>query len=131
MLPLYYKSSNSPTPMLYATSSVWFNDIDEGSIQNLTLTSTPDDNGYAYSLDLDYRLSDSPYPTGGRILVRPKYNTTSTFLRLDIDGNIRLYTYFDKVDNQGWEVTYTLFNRDFGDESRVPVAGAVREVWTM
>ena len=115
-LAMYYKSSNSPKPMIYATSSVWF-DIDKGSIQNVTLVGTPDNYGYAYYLNLDYVLSGVKYPTGGRILVRPKYNSTATFLRLDMDGNIRLYTYFDKVDYQGWQVTYTLFNRDSGDET--------------
>ncbi|WKA11969.1 hypothetical protein VitviT2T_029414 [Vitis vinifera] len=86
-------------------------------LQNVTLTGSLDDLGYAYYLNLNYHLSNSPYPTGGAILVRPKYNSTSTFLRLDMDGNIRLYTYFDKVDYQGWQVTYTLFDRDSGDET--------------
>ncbi|WKA11973.1 hypothetical protein VitviT2T_029417 [Vitis vinifera] len=115
-LAMYYRGTNSPKPILYATSSVWFT-IDKGSLQNVTLTGSPDGLGYAYYLNLNYHLSNSPYPTGGRILVRPKYNSTSTFLRLDMDGNIRLYTYFDKVDYQGWQVTYTLFDRDSGDET--------------
>ena len=112
-LAMYYKSSNSPKPMIYTSLF----DIEKGILQNVTMTGTPDDLGYAYSLYLTYYRSGSPYPSGGRNLVRPKYNSTSTFLRLDIDGNIRLYTYFDKVDNQGWEVTYTLFDRDSGDET--------------
>ena len=107
-LAMYYKSSNSPKPMIYASLI----DIGKGSLQNVTLVVVPDGIGYAYELNLDYHSSNSPYPATGRYMARPKYNSTATFLRLDIDGNIRLYTYFDKVDYQGWEVTYTLFNRD-------------------
>ena len=115
-LAMYYKSSNFPKPMIYATSSEWFT-IDKGSLQNITLTSFPDsDEGYAYNLVLDYYVSDSEYPSQNRILERPKYNSTSTFLRLDIDGSINLYTYYDKVDSEAWE-TYLLIPRHSGEET--------------
>ena len=116
-LAMYYKGTNSPKPILYATSSVWFT-IDKGSLTNVTLTCSPDtDEGYAYNLILDYYVSNSQNPSGNRILVRPKYNSTLTILRLGIDGNIRLYTYYDKVDWRAWEVTYTLFDRDSDEET--------------
>ena len=116
-LAMYYKGTKYPNSVLYATSSVWFT-IDKGSLQNVTLTCSSDtDEGYGYNLILDYYVSDSEYPSGNRILVRPKYNSTLTFLRLGIDGNIRLYTYHDKVGWGAWEVTYTLFDRDSGDET--------------
>ncbi|KAJ9671423.1 hypothetical protein PVL29_025231 [Vitis rotundifolia] len=116
-LAMYYKGTNSPKPILYATSSVWFT-IDKGSLQNITVTCSPDtDEGYAYYLILDYYVSNSQYPSGNRILARPKYSSTLTFLRLGIDGNIRLYTYYDKVDSQAWEVTYTLFDRDSEEDT--------------
>ncbi|KAH0985071.1 hypothetical protein GBA52_012248 [Prunus armeniaca] len=34
-----------------------------------------------------------------------------SFLRLEIDGNLRIYTYED-VNWGAWEVTFTLFSRD-------------------
>ncbi|CAK7327660.1 unnamed protein product [Dovyalis caffra] len=34
-----------------------------------------------------------------------------------LDGNLRLYTYYDKVDIGAWEVTFTLFDRDSSWES--------------
>ncbi|KAL6314786.1 hypothetical protein AAG906_027135 [Vitis piasezkii] len=55
-------------------------------------------------------------PNGNLVLYDSKVGRTLTFLRLDIDGNIRLYTYFDKVDWGAWEVTYTLFDRDSDEE---------------
>jgi hypothetical protein len=45
-------------------------------------------------------------------LARPKYNSTLSFLRIGIDGSLKMYTYNNKVDYQAWEETYTLFSRD-------------------
>lgn len=33
----------------------------------------------------------------------PKYNSTLTYLRLGIDGGLRAYTFYDKVDYGAWE----------------------------
>jgi len=50
------------------------------------------------------------FSTGGNaILATPKYNSTLSFLRLGVDGNVKVYTYNDKVDIGAWEVTFTLF----------------------
>ncbi|PNX73986.1 epidermis-specific secreted glycoprotein ep1-like [Trifolium pratense] len=51
-----------------------------------------------------------------RIIGRPVNNSTLTYLRLGIDGNIKFHTYFLDVRDGVWKVTYTLFDRDF-DES--------------
>lgn len=56
-------------------------------------------------------VANSPYSAGG-YLSRIKYNTTLSFLRLEMDGNFKIYTYNDKVDYGAWEVTYTLFSKD-------------------
>ena len=117
-LAMYYKGTNYPKPVLYATSSIWFTPYKAASFQNVTLNCSLDNLGYAYDITLNYYGSKSPYSNVGRILARPKYNSTLTFLRLDIDGNVRLYTYFDNVDWGAWEVTYTLFDRDSGEEER-------------
>ncbi|KAG2677716.1 hypothetical protein I3760_12G110200 [Carya illinoinensis] len=111
-LSLYYKSNNSPRPILYFSSSDdWFF-VQEGYLQYVTVYSSPDtDEGYAYELGLKYEVANST-TSGNRILARPKYNGTLSFIRLGIDGNLRFYTYYDKVDYRAWEVTYTLFDRD-------------------
>ncbi|XP_052178600.1 epidermis-specific secreted glycoprotein EP1-like [Diospyros lotus] len=114
-LGLCHKSSNSPKPLLYFSSSEWFN-ITKGTLVNVTFSVSETDEGYSYYFGLDANWAN---PTGsvGRYLARSKYNGTSTLLRLGIDGNIRFYTYNDKVDVGAWEMTYILFDRDSGDVS--------------
>lgn len=56
----------------------------------------------------------SNIPVG--VMGMPVNNSTLTYLRLGIDGNIRLHTYFLGVRSGVWQVTYTLFNRDSHDE---------------
>ncbi|KAA8523996.1 hypothetical protein F0562_010573 [Nyssa sinensis] len=78
------------------------------------------DNGFSYFLRFDYTVKN-PSSTGIRNLARARYNSTLTFLRLGIDGNIRFYTYNDNVDTGAWEVTYTLFDRDWTEsECQLP-----------
>ncbi|KAH9778974.1 EP1-like glycoprotein 3 [Citrus sinensis] len=90
---LYYKGSNSPQPVLYHDSPL--NGEHDPSVQNLTFNSRPEtDEAFAYELTLD--ISDS----GSDILDRPKYNIRSSFLRLGMHGNLKIYTHYDKVDSQ-------------------------------
>ncbi|CAL5200991.1 unnamed protein product [Lathyrus oleraceus] len=93
-LALYYKSKNSPKPILYWQSS------QQGSLENVTLTSDSE------SFEIRF---DTFFGT-------PVNNSTLTYLRLGIDGNIKFHTYFLDVRDGVWKVTYTLFDRDF-DES--------------
>ncbi|XP_072998735.1 EP1-like glycoprotein 2 [Typha latifolia] len=51
---------------------------------------------------------------GTSILARPKYNATLSFLRLDVDGNLAVYTFYDPVDYRAWEKTFALFSDDLG-----------------
>ncbi|XP_073126898.1 epidermis-specific secreted glycoprotein EP1-like [Henckelia pumila] len=111
---LYYKSDNSPTPMLYfdSTDYLFFGN---NTIDVLTFTSNPEtEDAFAYELRF-------VSPDGrNRILSRPKYNATFTFLRLGIDGGLRAFTFYDPVDYQAWEETFTLFPRDTGEECQIP-----------
>ena len=113
-LALYYKT------VLYFSPSDWFF-VPESYLQYVKIYASPDtDEGYAYDIGLDYQVANSS-SSGNRILARPKYNSTLSFLRLGIDGNLRLYTYYDKVDWGAWEVTYTLFDRDSAEsECQLP-----------
>ncbi|KAJ0247921.1 Curculin-like [Hirschfeldia incana] len=46
-----------------------------------------------------------------QFLARPRFNASQSFLRLDADGNLRIYTFDFKVSFLAWEVTFELFNR--------------------
>ncbi|KAJ3702200.1 hypothetical protein LUZ61_005905 [Rhynchospora tenuis] len=48
------------------------------------------------------------------ILTRPKYNATLSFLRLDVDGNLLMYTYYDPVLYGAWDNTFALFSDQKG-----------------
>ncbi|KAJ6844069.1 epidermis-specific secreted glycoprotein EP1-like [Iris pallida] len=100
---LYMYINNATTePLLYgrlldqATTSVEF-------------VSEPDTDHGAYELKLDLGPSQ-----GSAILARPKYNATLSFLRIEEDGNLVVYTYYDPVDYQAWEKTYAYFSDEIG-----------------
>lgn len=115
-LALYFKSNNSPRPILYWFSSDWFF-IQQGSLENVTLTSDPE----SFEIGFSYHVANSS-TSGNRIIGRPVNNSTITYLRLGIDGNIKLHTYFLNVRSGVWQVTYTLFNRDSDEsECQLPV----------
>ncbi|XWS10912.1 hypothetical protein CRYUN_Cryun38cG0039100 [Craigia yunnanensis] len=121
-LVLQYKGLNSPKRLVYFKSSVWPSTQD-GTLQSVTLNVEPDtDEGFAYNVLLDYTVANSSFSTGNLILTRPKYNSTLSILRLGIDGNLRVFTYYDKVDSRAWEETFTLFSRDsiWGTECELP-----------
>ncbi|PPS05551.1 hypothetical protein GOBAR_AA15104 [Gossypium barbadense] len=120
-LVLQYKGMNSPKPLVYFKSSVWPSTQD-GTLQTVTLNVEETNDGFAYDVLLDYTAANSAIGTGNLILIRPKYNSTLSILRLGIDGNLRVFTYYDKVDSQAWEETFTLFSRDsiWGNECELP-----------
>ncbi|KZV51090.1 hypothetical protein F511_01882 [Dorcoceras hygrometricum] len=64
---------------------------------------------YAFEHGLATNLSNSD--TG------VAYNSTYTVLRVDIEGNLRMYMYDEKVDWGGSEVTFVLFDRNDGRAS--------------
>ncbi|KAK3026471.1 hypothetical protein RJ639_041768, partial [Escallonia herrerae] len=111
-LAFYYTSKNSPKPMFYYQ---WLT-IDQGSLTNVTFNAEIyTDQGDATELRFDYSATNIQFSSGGRIIARPKYNATLTYLRLGVDGNVRLYAYNILVDYRPTEVTYTLFSRDSDD----------------
>ncbi|KAL1815382.1 hypothetical protein ACET3Z_017956 [Daucus carota] len=107
-LYLYYKPTTSPKPIRYYSFSLFTKLNKNESLQNVTFEfENENDQGFAFLLSLKYGILNSL--GGASILNRIKYNTTLSFLRLEIDGNVKIYTYNDKVDYGAWEVTYTLF----------------------
>jgi len=100
-LAIYYKPS-SPKPKLYYTSDRF--SVKNGRLQYVTFQSEPvTEEGFSYDLALEFSTG------GNAILATPKYNSTLSFLRLGVDGNVKVYTYNDKVDIGAWEITFTLF----------------------
>ncbi|CAA7056696.1 unnamed protein product [Microthlaspi erraticum] len=77
-----------PTTTLYAAK-------DQGSTTQL-------------GLDTPGLRPEFPYK---HFLARPRFNASRSFLRLDADGNLRIYTFDFKVSFLAWEVTFELFNR--------------------
>ncbi|KAJ0977357.1 hypothetical protein J5N97_012831 [Dioscorea zingiberensis] len=71
---------------------------------------------YAYEVQLKMttKAGNSTSPSGSIILARPKYNATLSILRLEIDGNLVVYTYYDPVDYQAWEKTFAFFSDEIG-----------------
>lgn len=109
-LAMYFLSKNAKKPLLYYKSAEFGNG--KGSLAYLGFTCAPEyDEPYAYELRFGFNMSNSP-SSGTYILSRPKYNSTYSMLRVDIDGNLRIYTYEEHVDWGAWEVTYKLFDRD-------------------
>lgn len=61
-----------------------------------------------------YEIRFTSAEHGTTILARPKYNAKLSFLRLDIDGNLVAYTFYDPVDYGAWQKTFALFSDDLG-----------------
>ncbi|RXI02960.1 hypothetical protein DVH24_003038 [Malus domestica] len=98
---LFGKGKSSPKPLLYSIFSQWLI-VEKGSSDIVTLScSSWSQIGYAYDITF-----------GNLLVARPKYNSTLTFLRLGIDGNIKLCTSYENVAWVAWVVTYNLFERD-------------------
>jgi len=53
----------------------------------------------------------------------PRFNTTLSFLRLDSDGDLRMYTYSPGIEFNTWDITY----QKFGCWRGVPVCGLPRK----
>ncbi|KAK8519978.1 hypothetical protein V6N13_031548 [Hibiscus sabdariffa] len=119
-LVLYYKGPNTPKPILYFNPEFWVN-IRKGPLEYVTFGSTPEDEGTAYGLYLSFQGYNSSL--GGSLRIgRPNYNSTLSFLRLQMDGNLKVYTYYDPVFDSAWDETFTLFKRDgtWDDECQLP-----------
>ncbi|KAJ6333055.1 hypothetical protein OIU77_009003 [Salix suchowensis] len=106
-LVMYYKSPNSPKQYLYYTFAPR-----QDRLQNATLNYNPDPYDDSAS-EVTFDLSSG----GWSVHARPKFNATLSFLRIGIDGNLRIYSYNNKVDYMAWDVAFTLFSRDDFPES--------------
>ncbi|KDP32540.1 hypothetical protein JCGZ_14743 [Jatropha curcas] len=91
---------------------IGFKIFPNGPLQNLTLL---------LGLQLAYQGPPKSFTGGTLSLTRPTYNTTLSYLRLEIDGNLRIHTYDDDADWNAWQVTYTLFSKNsYETECQLP-----------
>lgn len=114
---MYYQPKNSQNPIIYYKSFEFGNG--KGTLANLVFYCEPEyGQNFAFELGFLFNMTNSP-SSGTSILTRPKYNSTYSMLRVDMDGNLRIYTYDDNVDWGAWEVTYALFTSEdyYGRES--------------
>ncbi|KAJ0100798.1 hypothetical protein Patl1_04835 [Pistacia atlantica] len=62
-----------------------------------------------------------PIGNGAQInLNKLNYNATYSFLRLDSDGNLKAFTYYDKVSYLKWEESFAFFSSYFVRECALP-----------
>ncbi|XP_068649062.1 EP1-like glycoprotein 2 [Aristolochia californica] len=89
-------------------------------LASATLTCTPETPA-AYAYELKLSTPQGGPPAGGYLLARPYFNATLSFMRIDPDGNLRTYTYYDKVEYSSWAVTFTFFAKtERFDSCRLP-----------
>ncbi|CAN1190986.1 EP1-like glycoprotein 3 [Linum perenne] len=100
-LALYFTEANRRTPSRYFSFAA-----SESTLQNATFSSR-----------LRFELGVTNSFGSSTILKNPRFNTTLSYLRLEIDGNIRVYTFIIFTDSDGFEVqrcepAITIFSED-------------------
>ncbi|XXG90198.1 hypothetical protein AAC387_Pa12g2021 [Persea americana] len=104
---MYFKDPSSSVTLLYNTML----DTDQGPFSQVAFASVPETaEGLAYELGFEPKVGNTSYGLG--ILGLTKYNSTTSYLRLGTDGNVKINTLYDKASWRLWEVTFTLFSRD-------------------
>ncbi|MCL7039580.1 hypothetical protein MKW94_028589 [Papaver nudicaule] len=120
-IPLFYKSKFSSEPLKYDDVLLGFN---EERLDNLTFYVNPatSDWGPDYTNQLGLHLQGETNIEG--LWAQPKYNSTLSLLRLGWDGNLHVYTYYEKgYWNDAWDETFTYFAVSQGEgfsECRLP-----------
>ncbi|XP_043687518.1 epidermis-specific secreted glycoprotein EP1-like [Telopea speciosissima] len=113
---MYMKSKNSVKPLLYYPHPK-FTYEKGATLTRLRFNSEPDTKeNNAFDLMLELEINN--VSSGSSFLARPKYNGTLSMLRLGYDGNLNIYTYYDKVDWGAWETTFSLFERKGRERGR-------------
>ncbi|KAL8237967.1 hypothetical protein R6Q59_019048 [Mikania micrantha] len=123
-IALYYKSNNSPRPMVYWAEYPWRTN-NTSTFTNLTLVSEPrsSDDVSIWFLYFLFNVTNydplmSPSSSNSALT---RYNNTLTYLRLGIDGNLRYFTYSPQVQNYAWDRVYTFLDREASEsECQLP-----------
>ncbi|CAN1191046.1 EP1-like glycoprotein 3 [Linum perenne] len=111
-LALYFTGANRRTPSRYFSfSGAQQLFIPSGTTLQSTLQNA------TFSSRLRFELGVTNSFGSSTILKNPRFNTTLSYLRLEIDGNIRVYTFIIFIDSDGfevqrWEPAITIFSED-------------------
>lgn len=115
-LALYLNRAAGGKPLLYSTADGIMRIAGNG-LKSVTFRSDPQSdqaNGVPYADELGFNLNPN---LGTLITGRPKYNATFSFIRIEEDGNLVAYTYYDPVDYRAWERAFAVFSDDLGWET--------------
>ncbi|PIA27013.1 hypothetical protein AQUCO_08400050v1 [Aquilegia coerulea] len=121
-LAMYLKSKNSPKPLLYYVTQL--QSKSNSPISRVVFNNKPlTEEAYEYELEyIVYNVNSSDGNT--QFIGRPtKFNSTLSILRVGLDGSLKVYSFYDRVQLGGWEVTFSAFDRDdlYGvSECRLP-----------
>ncbi|KMZ72655.1 G-type lectin S-receptor-like serine/threonine-protein kinase [Zostera marina] len=97
-----------PPPLLYSDDRFTVTQTPS----NITFTNEP---GFSFNdVPEFYELQLTPDTGGNFIVAQVKYNATLSILRLETSGNLIAYTYYDPVDTDAWERTFTYFSDEDG-----------------
>ncbi|CAN6902249.1 unnamed protein product [Brassica oleracea] len=116
-LVLYYTTNKTPKPIAYYEYE-FFTKITQ--LQSMTFQAV-EDSDTTWGLHMEGVDSGSQFNVS-TFLSRPKHNATLSFLRLESDGNVRVWSYSTSASSTAWDVTYTAFTNadtDGNDECRL------------
>lgn len=97
-----------PPPLLYSDDRFTVTQ----NPSNITFTNEP---GFSFNDVTEfYELQLIPDTGGSLTVAQVKYNSTLSILRLEPSGNLVAYTYYDPVDTDAWDRTFTYFSDEDG-----------------
>uniref|UniRef100_A0A7N0SY04 Bulb-type lectin domain-containing protein n=1 Tax=Kalanchoe fedtschenkoi TaxID=63787 RepID=A0A7N0SY04_KALFE len=119
---LHYQSPNSATKKYtYYSYASQFLYLNKSPVKQVTFVAIGETEEHYAAYYLMWRYMTNRNDIGDVVLARPKYNVTLSFLRLGIDGSVKIHTYDDREGSAGWEETYSLFSRGGGEsECQLP-----------
>ncbi|KAK9153022.1 hypothetical protein Sjap_000502 [Stephania japonica] len=107
-LDFYLQSKNSQYPLKYYSNE----ELSGSPLSQVFLNCTPQTTKhFAYEVRLELFVNTSF--THSYVLAKLNYNSSFSILRLESDGNLKVYTFYDKVDSMSWDVPYSLFGGRF------------------
>ncbi|OVA15171.1 Bulb-type lectin domain [Macleaya cordata] len=109
-IDLFFKSPFSSNPLRYYSLLV-NTDVRNGPVKRVNFVVASGAEGPDYANQLRLETINNFVATS--VWAQPKYNSTLSMLRLGSDGNIRVYTYYEKGVLNAWEETYTVFTNSW------------------
>ncbi|XP_010540152.1 PREDICTED: epidermis-specific secreted glycoprotein EP1-like isoform X2 [Tarenaya hassleriana] len=108
-LVLYYTTNMTQKPIAYYEYE-FFTKINT-RFESMTFKVKEDAFDTTYGMSFEGKIQGSQF-NASAFLSRPKHNATLSFIRLESDGNVRVYSYSTAATATAWDVTYTAFTRD-------------------